>query len=137
MASIRERILEKIKTTLDIGNVYRSRSQAFTKDVGMATVIFPVSEIAEPLFENRMERTMTVQIMTVVRGLIPDQIADDRLNLILKKLGTDITLGGLATNITESSTGWDFEDADNDALVITQDFQVRYRTNLIDPSLQW
>ena len=137
MASIREKILEKIKATLNIENMYRSRTQAFTKDEGICTVVMPVSETAEPLFENRMERIMTVQVKTIVRGLIPDQAADDRLNLIVKKLGTDITLGGLATNITEMSTEWNFEDADNDALIITQDFQVRYRTNLIDPSLQW
>jgi hypothetical protein len=74
--------------------------------------------------------SLTVRIAIIVRGAIPDQLADPIVNSAHTKLMADLTLGGYAMDIIPQGVNFDMAEADQTAGVIMCDYLIRYRTTL-------
>jgi hypothetical protein len=138
MATRRERILRAITTALagttGVGTrIYRSRVTALARQESPAIVIEPISDTAE---QNtalpRLDWSLTVRIAVVVRGDVPDQLADATVESLHAKVMADLTLGGYAIDVQPQSVNFELIDADQPAGVISCDFLVRYRTLVAD-----
>lgn len=134
----RERILRAITTALTgttgVGTrIYRSRVTALARQESPAIVIEPISDTAE---QNtalpRLDWSFTVRIAVVVRGDVPDQLADATVESLHAKVMADLTLGGYAIDVQPQSVNFELIDADQPAGVISCDFLVRYRTLVAD-----
>jgi hypothetical protein len=134
----RERILRAITTALTgttgVGTrIYRSRVTALARQESPAIVIEPISDTAE---QNtalpRLDWSLTVRIAVVVRGDVPDQLADATVESLHAKVMADLTLGGYAIDVQPQSVNFELIDADQPAGVISCDFLVRYRTLVAD-----
>jgi hypothetical protein len=134
----RERILRAITTALagttGVGTrIYRSRVTALARQESPAIVIEPISDTAE---QNtalpRLDWSLTVRIAVVVRGDVPDQLADATVESLHAKVMADLTLGGYAIDVQPQSVNFELIDADQPAGVISCDFLVRYRTLVAD-----
>lgn len=131
MPTIREQILAGLKATLTaagIAHIYRSRQTAFSREEGVVTAIEPVRDDPEYMvtLSGPGMGMLTVHIVTIARGEIPDQVADPRLADIVAALHADRTLGGLCSMLWLKSTDWDFDDADLGAVVVTQQWDLQY-----------
>lgn len=134
----RERILRAITTALagttGVGTrIYRSRVTALARQESPAIVVEPVSDTAE---QNtalpRLDWSLTVRIAVVVRGDVPDQLADATVQSLHAKVMADLTLGGYAIDVQPQSVSFDMVDADQPGGVISCDYLVRYRTQVAD-----
>jgi hypothetical protein len=134
----RERILRAITTALagttGVGTrIYRSRVTALARQESPAIVIEPISDTAE---QNtalpRLDWSLTVRIAVVVRGDVPDQLADATVESLHAKVMADLTLGGYAIDVQPVAVTFELIDADQPAGVISCDFLVRYRTLVAD-----
>ena len=75
---------------------------------------------------------MTVRVSVIVRGTIPDQVADPIIQSLHSKLMADYTLGGYAMDIIPAGVTFNFSEADGAAGEIQCDYRVMYRTTLTD-----
>jgi hypothetical protein len=66
----------------------------------------------------------------IVRGNIPDQVADPIVQDMHAKLMADLTLGGYAIDIQPQGVTFDLAEADQPSGVIACDYVVRYRTSV-------
>jgi hypothetical protein len=73
---------------------------------------------------------LTVRISVIVRGAIPDQLADPTVESLHSKLMADLTLGGYAIDIQPQAVTFELVEADQPAGVISCDYLIRYRTNV-------
>jgi hypothetical protein len=136
MSSRRENILAAVRTALTgtsgVGTrIYRSRQEAFSRSESPALVIEPVNDQA--IIETSLPTltwALTVRIAVVVRGLVPDQLADPSIVSAHSRLMADLTLGGYAMDIAPQGVNFDMADADQSAGVIMCDYLIRYRTTL-------
>jgi hypothetical protein len=136
MSSRRENILAAVRTALTgtsgVGTrIYRSRQEAFSRSESPALVIEPVNDQA--IIETSLPTltwALTVRIAVVVRGLVPDQLADPIIVSAHSRLMADLTLGGYAMDIAPQGVNFDMADADQSAGVIMCDYLIRYRTTL-------
>jgi hypothetical protein len=136
MTSKRENILAAVRTALTgtsgVGTrIYRSRQEAFARDESPAIVVEPVNDQA--LIETSLPTltwNLTVRIAVIVRGAVPDQLADPIIVSAHSKLMADLTLGGYAMDIAPQGVNFDMADADQSAGVIMCDYLIRYRTTL-------
>jgi hypothetical protein len=136
MTSKRENILAAVRTALTgtsgVGTrIYRSRQQAFARDESPAIVIEAVNDQA--IIETSLPTLtwiLTVRIAIIVRGSVPDQLADPIIVSAHSKLMADLTLGGYAMDIAPQGVTFDMTDADQTAGVIMCDYLIRYRTTL-------
>ncbi len=136
MATKREQILEKIKSnlagTVGVGTrIYRSRVEALTRSETPAIIIEPISDIPSDTqnFNNIVNHELKVNISVVVRGSIPDKIADPTIESLHTKVLDDPSLGGIAIDIRPSTTSFEILEADQPAGVISCEFDIDYRTN--------
>lgn len=140
MTTKREQILSAIATALAStsgvgGRVYRSRVEAFARSECPALVIEATSDEASidtslPTFTWRL----TVQIAVVVRGTVPDQLADPIVQSLHSKLTADLTLGGYAMDIQPMNVSFDLVEGDQPTGVVTCAYRVLYRTSVTDLS---
>jgi len=140
MTTKRERILSAIATALAStsgvgGRVYRSRVEAFARSECPALVIEPSSDESSidtslPTYTWRL----TVQIAVVVRGTVPDQLADPIVQSLHSKLTADLTLGGYAMDIQPMNVSFDLVEGDQPTGVVTCAYRVLYRTSVTDLS---
>lgn len=136
MATKREMIMAAVRTALTgttgVGNrIYRSRQEAFARSESPAIVVEPVNDQA--IIETSLPTLtwqLTVRIAVIVRGLIPDQLADPIIVSAHSKLMADLTLGGYAMDIAPQGVNFDMAEADQTAGVIMCDYLIRYRTTL-------
>ena len=135
MATKRERILAAIKTnlanTVGVGTrIYRSRAEAFTRSETPAIIIEPISDTPAETqnFNDRVNWDFRIKISVVVRGAVPDQVADPTIESLHTKVLTDPSIGGLALDIRPSTTNFEILDADQPAGVISCEFDIEYRT---------
>ena len=135
MATKRERILAAIKTnlanTVGVGTrIYRSRAEAFTRSETPAIIIEPISDTPAETqnFNDRINWDFRIKISVVVRGAVPDQVADPTIESLHTKVLTDPSIGGLALDIRPSTTNFEILDADQPAGVISCEFDIEYRT---------
>ena len=141
MTTKRESILAAIRTTLTdttgVGTrIYRSRVEAFARSECPALVIEPISDEASvdtslPTYTWRLG----VRVMVIVRGNIPDQLADPIVQSLHSKLTADLTLGGYAMDIVPSSVGFELVEGDQPTGVVMCDYRVLYRTTVSDLSV--
>lgn len=136
MATKREQILEKIKSnlagTVGVGaRIYRSRVEALTRSETPAIIIEPISDTPSDTqnFNNIVNHELKVNISVVVRGSIPDKIADPTIESLHTKVLDDPSLGGIAIDIRPSTTSFEILEADQPAGVISCEFDIDYRTN--------
>jgi hypothetical protein len=136
MTSKRENILAAVRTALTgtsgVGTrIYRSRQEAFARDESPAIVIEAINDQA--IIETSLPTLtwiLTVRIAIIVRGSVPDQVADPIIVSAHSKLMADLTLGGYAMDIAPQGVTFDMTDADQTAGVIMCDYLIRYRTTL-------
>ena len=140
MTTKRETILAAIRTAL-IGTtgvstrIYRSRVEPISRGESPAIVVEPVSDTAE---QNTalptLDWSLTVRVAVIVRGDIPDQLADPIVEDAHGKIMADLTLGGYAIDVQPQSVSFDLMEADQPAGVIMINYLVRYRTSVADLS---
>jgi hypothetical protein len=141
MTSKRESILTAIRTAL-VGTtgvdtrIYRSRVEAFARSECPALVIEPINDEASidtslPTYTWRLG----VRVMVIVRGSIPDQVADPIVESLHSKISADLTLGGYAMDVQAVSISWDLVEGDQPTGVVSCDYRVLYRTTVSDLSV--
>ena len=135
MATKRERILAAITTslanTVGVGTrIYRSRAEALTRSETPALIVEPISDTPEDTqtFNDKVNWEFKIRISVVVRGAIPDQVADPTIESLHTKVLTDPSVGGLALDVRPSTTSFEILEADQPAGVISCEFDISYRT---------
>lgn len=141
MTTRRESILTTIRTALTgttgvSTRIYRSRVEPLARGELPAIVVEPVSDSAEQNTSlPTLDWTLTVRISVIVRGNVPDQIADPIVQDMHAKVMADLTVGGYAYDVQPVSVSFDLVEADQPSGVISCDYAVRYRTRVADLSL--
>lgn len=133
--SKREQILARIVTrlagTTGVGSrIYRSRVEPLARNEAPAIVVEPLDDRAEQDTLGTLMWTMQVRIATIVRGNVPDQLADPILSDIHSKLMSDTTLQGYVIDILPTTVSFENLEADQPAGVVSAEFTVKYRTTL-------
>jgi len=140
MTTKREQVLTAIRTALTgttgvSTRIYRSRVEPLARQESPAIVVEPVSDTAEQNTSlPTLDWSLTVRIAVIVRGNIPDQLADPIVASAHSKIMADLTLGGYAIDVQPLSVSFDFVEADQPSGVIACDYLVRYRTSVTDLS---
>lgn len=136
MTTKREQVLAEIRTALTgttgVGTrIYRSRVEPLARQESPAIVVEPVSDTAEQNTSlPTLDWSLTVRIAVIVRGMVPDQLADPIVSDVHSKIMADLTLGGYAIDVQPQSVSFDFVEADQPGGVIAMDYLVRYRTSV-------
>ena len=136
MTTRRERILAAVRTALTgttgvSTRIYRSRVEPMARAESPAIVVEPVSDSAEQNTSlPTLDWSLTVRVAVIVRGAIPDQVADPIIESLHSKLMADLTLGGYAIDIQPQSVNFEMVEADQPAGVISCDYLIRYRTSV-------
>lgn len=135
MASKRETILQRIVTALagtaGVGSrIYRSRVVPLARGEAPAIVVEPVSDSATQDTLGTLQWNMTVRVAVIVRGEVPDQLADAVIVDVHSKLMGDATLGGYVIDMLPTTVSFESIEADQPAGVVSAEFAVTYRTAL-------
>jgi hypothetical protein len=135
MPTRREQILARLTTALGsttgvTGRIYRSRVEPLARGEMPALVIEPVSDTAEQTTLATLNWTLTIRVSVLVRGAVPDQLADGICESVHAKIMQDTTLQGYAIDIVPVGVSFEMVEADQPAGVVGMDFEIRYRTNL-------
>lgn len=134
----RERILAALRTALtgtaQVGTrIYRSRVEPFTRGESPAIVVEPVNDTAQ---QNTalptLDWSLTVRVAIIVRGNVPDQLADPIVQSAHGKIVADLTLGGYAIDVQPAGVTFEMIEADQPAGVVSLEYLVRYRTSVAD-----
>ena len=140
MATKREKILEAIKTTLTRSSrlnatVYRSRVTPLARGESPAVIVEPVrNDVEQNTSLPTLDHSMQVRVAVIVRGEIPDQLADPVIAAAHSAIMADLTLGGIAIDVQPGETEFTMQDADQPVGVIFSIYIVRYRTSVGDLS---
>jgi hypothetical protein len=140
MATKREQILEAIKTALTgsatLGaTVYRSRVTPLARGESPAVIVEPVrNDVEQNTCLPTLDHSMQVRVAVIVRGEIPDQLADPVIAAAHSAIMADLTLGGIAIDVQPGETEFTMQDADQPVGVIFSIYIVRYRTSVGDLS---
>jgi hypothetical protein len=136
MATKREQILAAITTALATttgvnGRVYRSRVTAVQRAESPAIVVEPISDTpTQNTSLPTLDWSMRVRVSVIVRGDVPDQLADPVIDSMHAKMVADLTLGGYAIDVQPDEVSFNLVDADQPAGVIFNDYIVQYRTSV-------
>mgnify|MGYP006893465348 FL=1 len=136
MATKREQILSAIATALATtagvsGRVYRSRVTAMQRAESPAIVIEPISDTpTQNTSLPTLDWRMRVRVTVIVRGDVPDQLADPIIESMHAKMVADLTLGGYAIDVQPDEVTFNMFDSDQPAGVIFNDYIVQYRTSV-------
>jgi hypothetical protein len=140
MATRREQILAAVRTaitgTTGVGSrIYRSRVEPLTRNEAPAIVVEPVADQASQNTSlPTLDWNLTVRVAVIVRGDVPDQVADPIVQDMHQRLMADLTLGGIAFDIQPINVQFELQSADQTAGVVICDYSVRYRTSITDLS---
>ena len=136
MTTKRETILAAVRTALTgtsgvSTRIYRSRVEPLARGETPAIVVEPVQDQADQNTSlPRLDWSMTVRVAIIVRGAIPDQVADPIIEDMHSRLMADLTLGGYAIDIQPQTVSFDLSEADQPSGVIACDYLIRYRTSV-------
>ena len=136
MATKRETILAAIRTALTgttgvSSRIYRSRVEPMARAESPAIVVEPVNDTAQQNTSlPTLDWSLTVRVAVIVRGAIPDQLADPIVESLHAKLMADLTLGGVAIDVQPQAVNFEMVEADQPAGVISCDYLIRYRTSV-------
>lgn len=134
----REQILAALRTALtgtaQVGTrIYRSRVEPFTRNESPAIVVEPVNDtVQQNTALPTLDWSLTVRVAIIVRGNVPDQLADPIVQSAHGKIMADLTLGGYAIDVQPQSVSFDMIEADQPAGVVSLEYLVRYRTSVTD-----
>jgi hypothetical protein len=134
----REQILAAIRTaltgTVQVGTrIYRSRVEPLARNESPAIVVEPVTDTAvQNTALPTLDWSLTVRVAIIVRGNVPDQLADPIVEDAHGKIMADLTLGGYAIDVQPQSASFELLEADQPAGVISLDYLIRYRTSVTD-----
>lgn len=140
MATRREQILAQIATTLASttgvsGRVYRSRATAVARAESPAIIVEPVTDTAQQVTSlPKLDWTLRVRVVVVSRSANSYTDADSVIESMHSLLMADLTLGGIAIDVQPVLTSFDFIDADQPAGVFSNEYDVKYRTQVGDLS---
>lgn len=136
MTTRRESILAAVATAL-VGTtgvstrIYRSRVEPLARGESPALVIEPINDSAQQNTSlPTLDWSLTVRVAVIVRGAVPDQVADPIVESLHDKIMADLTLGGYAIDVQPQSVNFELMEADQPAGVISCDYLVRYRTSV-------
>ena len=136
MTTKRESILTAIAAAL-VGTtgvstrIYRSRVGPISRAESPAIVVEPLSDTADQNTSlPTLDWSLTVRVAVIVRGEIPDQIADPIVESLHAKIMADLTLGGYSIGIQPIGVTFDIVEADQPAGVVMCDYRVQYRTSV-------
>lgn len=138
MATKREQILAQVATNLAStagvsGRVYRSRVTALARAESPVIVIEPITDSARQVTSlPKLDWRMRLRVTVVVRSENPDTDADSIIESMHSLLMADLTLGGYAIDVQPVLTEFQFLDADQPAGVISNEYDVLYRTEVDD-----
>lgn len=135
MASKRETILARVAAALagttGVGSrIYRSRVVPLARGEAPALVVEPVSDTAVQDTLGTLMWTLTFRVSVIVRGNVPDQLADTAMMDVHSKLMGDATLDGLVVIMLPSTVNFELLEADQPAGVVSAEFTAQYRTSL-------
>jgi hypothetical protein len=136
MTTKRETILAAVRTALTgtIGvstRIYRSRVEPVSRAESPALVVEPLSDTAaQNTALPTLDWSMIVRITVIVRGAVPDQLADPIIESLHSKVMADLTLGGYAIDVQPIGVTFNFTEADGAAGEIQCDYRVMYRTSV-------
>lgn len=145
MASVREQLITALCEVLagagggNVG-VRRSLTETLRPNVTLpAFVVLPQTEQITPAEHEAQQRVLIVRVIVVVGdpntdGGAIDQIADELLVWVEKKVMEDPTFGGLANEATVTSIAWSIEAGDQDYLGADMAVQITYFTQRGDPT---
>lgn len=133
--SKRETILARIVTALAgttgvSSRIYRSRVEPLARGEAPALVVEPISDTATQDTLGTLQWVMTVRVAIIVRGNVPDQLADPIITDVHAKLMGDATLGGYVIDMLPTTVSFENLEADQPAGVVSAEFAVTYRTDL-------
>lgn len=138
MASKNEQILAALATavsgTTNVGTrIWRSRVEAMGRNETPALVIEPVQiNYAQNTSLPTLDATVRVRLTVVVRGTVPDQLADVTVVSMHSKVMADLTLGGIAIDIQPVQTLFNLIEADQPAGLVSCEYDIKYRTLVAD-----
>ena len=129
----RENILAAMRTALTgttgvSTRIYRSRVEALSRAETPAILIEPVQDQPTLVAVTKLHWDLTVRVSVVVRGAIPDQVADPIIEDLHRKLLADKSLGGYAQDLTAGPVSWQLVDGDQPVGLVSLDYRVQYRT---------
>jgi len=133
----RELILSAITITVGAisaltGKVYRSRPDAFARLETPVVNIKPLRDTSNATNIPFLNWTLQVAITLMVRGAVPDTIADPYVASITAALMADRTLGGLCFDILPVDTYFEMQEGDKPMCAVNMIFEVTYRTQVGD-----
>ena len=105
MTTKREQVLTAIRTALTgttgvSTRIYRSRVEPLSRGESPAIVVEPVSDTAaQNTALPTLYWSLTVRVAIIVRGDIPDQLADPIVASAHSKIMADLMLGGYAIDV--------------------------------------
>lgn len=133
MASKREQIMQRLKTTTLAGTagvgarIYRSRADKFMPEEAPALNLLADHEEPNENTIGKVDAKLHIEVQVYHRGNEADRLADPVVEDVHAKLMADTLLGGLAVDVTEDGTSWDFDEADKTALLVRMRYIVWYR----------
>tara|TARA_R100000773_G_scaffold22312_1_gene19701 strand:- start:241 stop:666 length:426 start_codon:yes stop_codon:yes gene_type:complete len=138
MTTKRELIMARLFTVLAnttgvSTRIYRSRTVPLTRGETPSLILEPVSDTIEQNTSlPTLDHFLTVRVSVIVRGDIPDSVADATVESLHSKIMADLTVNNLAIDIQPSDTSFELLDADQPGGVIGVEYIVRYRTEIND-----
>ena len=135
MATRRENVLNAVVAALagttNVGTrIYRSKVTAFNRDEIPALLISWDNDTAEQTTSLAyLNWSLDITIAVIVRGNIPDTVADPIVESVHSKLMADRTLGNKSIDIIPINTTNEAVDSDQPAGIVTLGFQIKYRTS--------
>jgi hypothetical protein len=136
MTTKRETILAAVRTALTgttgvSTRIYRTRVEPIAREESPAIVVEPLNDTASQNTSlPTLDWAMTVRVTVIVRGAVPDQVADPIVESLHSRLMADLTLGGYAIDIQPIGVTFVFTEADGAAGEIQCDYRVLYRTSV-------
>lgn len=135
MPTKRELIMVALKVKLDtIAGLpcFRSRVDAFGRSSSPVVLLEPVKESADNATLQKLDWELSFTASIIVRGNVPDQVADSFISQVHSKIMEDRTLGDLALDILPQSIDYNFSPGDQTIGEISIGYRLNYRTNVND-----
>jgi hypothetical protein len=138
MSTLREQILEQIKTTIESVStptnlstkVARSLRVAVSRRETPMVTVEPVIDAPNNETIARLTWRLTVRVSLIIRGDVADQVADPIIESIHAAIMADQTLGGLAMGIEPGLVNFDLLDSDGGGGIIPINYIVSYQTKV-------
>ena len=130
-----ERIQEQVREEVSqmLATEVRDPGVGLTRDQVPALVLTIEADAPLGRHNDRIERALAVRLTALVRSMGDGHAEADALICAAHAaLFTDVSLGGLALDITELEADYQFEDADLEAIAIPALYRITYRTLVSD-----